>query len=42
MEIKVIITGAAGLVGEGNHKPYGLKHPKLKACIVPGLSNSSE
>ena len=52
MQIKVIITGATGMVGEGvlfeclehpsvtevlmvNRKPYDLKHPKLKECIVP-------
>jgi uncharacterized protein YbjT (DUF2867 family) len=52
MELKVIITGATGLVGEGvlfeclthpdikevliiNRKPYPLKHPKLKECIIP-------
>ncbi len=51
MPIKVIITGATGMVGEGvlfeclehpsvsevlmvNRKPYDLKHPKLKECIV--------
>jgi uncharacterized protein YbjT (DUF2867 family) len=52
MKMKVIITGATGMVGEGvmfeclehpavtevlmvNRKPYDLKHPKLKECIVP-------
>jgi uncharacterized protein YbjT (DUF2867 family) len=52
MQMKVIITGATGMVGEGvmfeclehpavtevlmvNRKPYDLKHPKLKECIVP-------
>jgi len=51
MDIKVIITGATGLVGEGvlleclnhpavkevlivNRKPAGIKHTKLKECIV--------
>jgi uncharacterized protein YbjT (DUF2867 family) len=52
MDIKLIITGATGMVGEGvlleclahpdvkqvlmvNRRPYALKHPKLKECIVP-------
>ncbi|WP_316802906.1 NAD-dependent epimerase/dehydratase family protein [Pedobacter nototheniae] len=56
MKIKVIITGATGLVGEGvlleclehpnveevlmvNRKPYLLKHPKLKECLVSDFLN---
>ena len=59
MEIKVIITGATGMVGEGvlfeclehpdikqvlmvNRKPYALKHPKLKECIVPDFLKLDE
>lgn len=57
MEIKVILTGATGMVGEGvllecftnpqikevlsvSRKPYGgIKHPKLRECIVPDFFN---
>ena len=59
MELKILITGATGLVGEGvlfeclehpdikqvlmvNRKPYPLKHPKLKECIVPDFLNLDE
>ncbi len=59
MEIKVIITGVTGMVGEGvlfgclehpnikevlmvNRKPYQLKHPKLKECIVPDFLHLDE
>jgi uncharacterized protein YbjT (DUF2867 family) len=52
MKIKIIITGATGMVGEGvlfeclehpdvtqilmvNRRPYPMRHPKLKECIVP-------
>jgi uncharacterized protein YbjT (DUF2867 family) len=56
MELKVIITGATGMVGEGvlleciehqdikevlivNRRPSGLRHPKLKECIIPDFLN---
>jgi uncharacterized protein YbjT (DUF2867 family) len=56
MEIRIIITGATGFVGEGvlleclsnaqvkevlmvNRRPFDLKHPKLKECIVPDFMN---
>jgi uncharacterized protein YbjT (DUF2867 family) len=51
-KLRVIITGATGMVGEGvlfeclehpaieqvlmvNRRPYSVKNPKLKECIVP-------
>ena len=59
MKIKIIITGATGMVGEGvlfeclehpdvgqvlmvNRRPYPLKHPKLKECIVPDFFKLEE
>ncbi|HEY4789351.1 MAG TPA: NAD-dependent epimerase/dehydratase family protein [Bacteroidales bacterium] len=59
MELKVIITGVTGMVGEGvlfeclehpdikqvlmvNRRPYELKHPKLKECIIPNFLHLDE
>lgn len=59
MEIKVNLTGATGLEGEGgllaclehplvkevlmvNRKSKGLKHPRLKECILPSFLNPDE
>jgi uncharacterized protein YbjT (DUF2867 family) len=55
-DLKVIITGATGMVGEGvlleclehpaiaqvllvNRRPFPMKHPKLKECIIPDFLN---